>query len=369
MANITVYDLKGDVLQHLKKLNVFNEPFSNIVFHSPDKSGMTDSFLEEHHIHVVLVTDDFSHTLCYEMVQHLHDHFSNIAIILLSKSDAYMDIRKAFLCNVQDYLLLPVDSNTLKNAIQNLESAHTKPYINDVLRTKLHAMIQYIFDGGDDVCPFINNITEQIYTEQNNNALECQLAIEQIKYETYHLMISKKPWIEKFLYKGNYIRDAGFETKSRNEIEHELYLYFSELCWIFKKYNLIDDDPITYTAGKYIILHVDEKLSLETVARQIGLNPTYLSHIFKETLGVGFQDFVTDVKLERAKILLHSPKMQVSEVALLLGYSSAGYFSKVFRTYVGISPSEYQIRISYLENLENEDSLNLYLHRWKPIHK
>ncbi|MBU5472333.1 response regulator transcription factor [Roseburia sp. MSJ-14] len=367
MANITVYDLKGTILQQLKKLDIFNDPFSNIVFYAPDETGMTDTFLEKHHIHIILVTDYFSHTLCYEMIQHIHEYFPDIAIIMLSYNNDYENIRKAFLSNVKDYILLPLDSSTLKNSIQNIETVHTMPYIHDILKTKLHAMIEYIFNGGDDVYPFIHNITQQIYSEQNNNVLEFQLAIEQLKHETYRLMISKKPWIEKFLYKGNYIRNTGFETKSQNEIEHELYLYFSELCWIFKKYNLIDDDPITYTAGKYIILHVDEKLSLEIVAKQIGLNPTYLSHIFKETLGIGFQDFVTDVKLERAKILLHSPKMQISEVALLLGYSSTGYFSRVFRMYVGISPSEYQTRISYLENIENDTSINLYLHRWKPI--
>ena len=314
------------------------------------------------------MVDDFSHVLCYETIQSIHNRFSDISIILLSNSAAYDDVRKAFLNKVQDYLVLPVDSNTLKNSILNIEAINVKPYIDDVMRNKIHAMIQYIFDGGDDILPFINSITTQIYDNPQRSAIECQLAVEQVKHETYHLMTSQKPWVEKFLYKGNYIDDSGWKNKSRHDIERELYIHFSELCWIFKKYNLIDDDPITYTAGKYIILHIDEKLSLESVASQIGLNPSYLSYIFKKTLDIGFQDFVTDVKLERAKILLHEPKIRVKEVALILKYSSAGYFSKIFKLYVGISPYEYQTRILDFRNLRNISSESLYLHHFNPLH-
>ena len=69
---------------------------------------------------------------------------------------------------------------------------------------------------------------------------------------------------------------------------------------------------------------------------------SYLKKLFKNATGYSIMDYYTHLKIERAKILIKSGEMSVSEIAELLGYSSIHYFSRVFKKKTGLSPTEYK---------------------------
>ena len=72
-----------------------------------------------------------------------------------------------------------------------------------------------------------------------------------------------------------------------------------------------------------------------------GLSPNYLSVLFKKTCGTGFSEYITQMKISRAKTMLLEQDLKVYEVADQLGFESAFYFSKVFKKVVGMSPREF----------------------------
>ena len=63
--------------------------------------------------------------------------------------------------------------------------------------------------------------------------------------------------------------------------------------------------------------------------------------MFKRVTGVNYTQYLTDCRMERAKELLLADNAQVQEIAESLGYSQGHYFSKIFKQYTGLSPSEY----------------------------
>jgi YesN/AraC family two-component response regulator len=88
-----------------------------------------------------------------------------------------------------------------------------------------------------------------------------------------------------------------------------------------------------------------DKLSLGVLARQVGMSKYRLSHRFREVLGVTFRDYLLQVRLERAKALLATDDVSISEVADMVGFGDLPRFDKVFKRDTGFSPSAYRTMV------------------------
>lgn len=96
----------------------------------------------------------------------------------------------------------------------------------------------------------------------------------------------------------------------------------------------------------YISAHFDQDISVSQAAELFCMTPNYLSTIFKNEMGVSFVQYLTDVRMEKARELLACGNLSVSAVAEQTGYRNAGYFARVFREYQGIHPSEFRKRMA-----------------------
>jgi len=116
---------------------------------------------------------------------------------------------------------------------------------------------------------------------------------------------------------------------------------------------MVDDDLIDlkkrelYTrsikqAVSYIDQHYCEDITLKEVADHVHLNPSYLSTLFKEELGMSFTDYITKVRIQRAKQLLLTTDLNITEVAESVGYNTAKYFNRVFKDHVNMTPSMFR---------------------------
>ncbi|WP_338539713.1 response regulator transcription factor [Paenibacillus tundrae] len=85
-----------------------------------------------------------------------------------------------------------------------------------------------------------------------------------------------------------------------------------------------------------------EDISLQGVASQINVNPSYLSRLFKQEKGENFIAYLTRVRMEHAKNYLLSKELKVYEIAEKVGYHNYTYFSKIFKRSVGHTPEEYR---------------------------
>lgn len=104
----------------------------------------------------------------------------------------------------------------------------------------------------------------------------------------------------------------------------------------------------------YIADRLDEPISLEELARYIGLSPTYLQRLFVAQVGESPAQYARRLRLERAAGLLSRPGATVTEVALESGYEAPEAFTRAFRARFGVSPSEYRhgVRVRRRENTE-----------------
>jgi len=88
--------------------------------------------------------------------------------------------------------------------------------------------------------------------------------------------------------------------------------------------------------------HSSSGLSLEGVGEAVSLHPKYLSASFKEECGIGFHDYLIEIRIYRATQLLKDPRRIIKQVSSEVGFSDQGYFCKVFQNKIGLSPSIYR---------------------------
>lgn len=92
---------------------------------------------------------------------------------------------------------------------------------------------------------------------------------------------------------------------------------------------------------QYIETHLNEKLVLNDVASMFSVSPNYLGHLFKKTMSAGFNEYVTQAKISRAKYLMFHTDLKIYEIAEQVGFENSFYFSRVFKKTEGCSPRRY----------------------------
>jgi two-component system response regulator YesN len=98
-------------------------------------------------------------------------------------------------------------------------------------------------------------------------------------------------------------------------------------------------------AEKYVAENFcDPNISLISVAKYVGLSAAHFSTVFSQTVGRSFINYLTAMRIERAKELLTTTNMKLATIAMEIGYNEPNYFSHVFRKLEGTTPKEYRAR-------------------------
>lgn len=92
----------------------------------------------------------------------------------------------------------------------------------------------------------------------------------------------------------------------------------------------------------YINEHLAENISLEDAAEIVKMHPVYVSKLFKTETGENFTDFVTGLRISKAKELLKSSLKTIKEVTFAVGYNDQNYFSRLFKKQIGQTPTEFR---------------------------
>ena len=83
-------------------------------------------------------------------------------------------------------------------------------------------------------------------------------------------------------------------------------------------------------------------ISLDSISQIVNMAPAYFSSRFKKCFGVNFVDYVAELRMNAAKELLQDPLRSTAEIAGMVGYDSANYFTRAFKKHTGMTPTEYR---------------------------
>lgn len=108
---------------------------------------------------------------------------------------------------------------------------------------------------------------------------------------------------------------------------------------------------------RYIASHFNTRIFLQECAEELKLNPSYLSRFFKKCMGITFQDYVKNSRIEKSKILLLSSQTPITEICYEAGFTDISTFNKLFRASVGCSPTRYR-KDNTITDILNQEVIN-----------
>jgi AraC-like DNA-binding protein len=149
------------------------------------------------------------------------------------------------------------------------------------------------------------------------------------------------------------LRQAYFKGRvvEARQMEHivKLLAIFAQHLSLISNQILVQqrsaEPPVIIKAKEYILAHQMEDLTLTEVARAVNTSTFYFCKMFKKVTGLNFTDYVSRIRIERAKNLLLNRNLRISEIAYEVGFQSLTHFNRVFKKILGASPTQYRARL------------------------
>ena len=310
-----------------------------------------------------------------ELSRIVNKNFPLIKIVIISGHDEFEYAREAISIGVEEYLLKPVSAQDMINALnkvaKHIDEEKEKLFSKTDLKTRIRSAQNLIQNkGGSDLDPSgLLNIDGDVFFTKLKYALKKD--IDSIVQEYISMLGNswgETPMMIYFLF-GEIIVSASkivealggdikeitpfsLSNENINEIISSPSVFFERVKSLLTALIEFRD---SHTAGRYqsVIVKAREyinsnfaetDLSLISTAAFVGISPNHLSTVFTKETGENFIEYLTKVRIERAKLLLKTTNMKSADIADETGFNDPHYFSYIFKKNTGFSPREFRIK-------------------------
>lgn len=282
-------------------------------------------------------------------------------VVFLTEHCEFTFAKDAITYGVFDYLVKPVTEEGLGELLQKVckhmdEKKKTEIHIQD-LENKLiemyypsnlvSTMKTYLDEGNRNVEEVIQRMVEETYSVLDLNLMKTAFVLEQVYQDLYIYFCECYSWIEQFIdiqpYSVVHLTPCdGVQSMQEKMVENikELLDYSNKLIFRSKGNSLILE------VCQYIVDHVEAEISMDDISKVLFLSKNYIGDTFKKETGITVKNYITMVKMERAKYLIAKEDLKSYEIADRLGYNQVEYFGKVFKKYIGLTPLELKNSLS-----------------------
>lgn len=164
--------------------------------------------------------------------------------------------------------------------------------------------------------------------------------VQEATYWLYIMVISSFP--EQAAGLQPLTADRIFAIQDADTLRDILTKAFIHLIDLQNNKGDLQPNQIVTNAIRIVKHHFQEDITLDNVADELNVSLFYLSKLFRKHTGTTFTEYLTQLRVDRAKELLAAGEMSVKEVAYATGFNSQGYFSKIFKKHTGVAPSEFK---------------------------
>lgn len=187
------------------------------------------------------------------------------------------------------------------------------------------------------------NLLQEFLTrlEKLTHPKEIERNIQSLSIQTVNLLLKHAHAKEEIII----IQEAlSFVKRAPNftVLKTNINQWMTKVFLILEKINQRDSvDPVE-AAKNWIMNNLGENITIDKIAREIHMNSTYFCEYFKNQTGETILDYVTKVRIEKARELLLATDFRIYDIAQTVGYSDTKYFSKLFKKHFGKVPSKYR---------------------------
>lgn len=333
-----------------------------------------------------------------ELVKILHEEFPHIKVILFSAFRDFSHAKAAVHYHVFDYILKPINYSELYESFKNLHDIlvskknHTlfpsqdiltqrNEYFSEAFVSKKNLEYLSIALKSTDVsvdlahcrCAHIRFSLDNIETLLNRDWKYGKLALNNIfsniispetNYGYYSILAIRGSLLDIFSVQKQGASDNAFTQDVKTFCKESAEKLYSvalimteyEICQLCDSIHKLDiestllspdspnaDNPDLFTQLTELINNnYMEDITLDYLASKLYVNPFVISRLFKKNLNDNYINYLTKVRIEKAKQLLTCTDLKISLIGEKVGYKISPYFYKVFKKNVGVSPAQYR---------------------------
>ena len=138
------------------------------------------------------------------------------------------------------------------------------------------------------------------------------------------------------------------EIKDLFELQEWLLSFFFKVNEYINQKRNSRNETLISKVKEYIDTKYSENITLTSISRNFGISSGYLSVLFNDSIGQNFIDYLSNLRIKKAKELLKNTDLRIYEITEKVGYRDAYYFSAAFKKIVGINPTEYREKLNML---------------------
>lgn len=144
-----------------------------------------------------------------------------------------------------------------------------------------------------------------------------------------------------FTGRENYLLNIN-RLNNNVELKHWVITALTEACRNVVVKKAENTNSIIKKAKEYILQNYAKDISLDDISRELDISSYYFSKLFKEVTGINFVEYLTSIRIEKAKDLLIHSEMSMKEICVQAGYNDPNYFSRIFKKTTGRTPTEFK---------------------------
>lgn len=178
-----------------------------------------------------------------------------------------------------------------------------------------------------------------------------QLHVEaEVKY-LFQLICNQESCKRNFVDIEFMLEDAFYYALDMQELKESILTIVKQCIPELGKEKIDNREQLFNSILSYMHGHMEQTITLGSICKQFGVSQTYLSKMFRIYKGDSFSNYLTDIRIEKAKqIMQQDSESFVKDIAQRCGYSDQFYFSRIFRSVTGICPKEYMERMKNVAN-------------------
>lgn len=295
---------------------------------------------------VILINTEFDNELFYSLLINLKNSFDKEDIQLtISTGKQYEDIHDLYLSYSE--ALRQIENKFFMGKNEIISSFGFKPLNKTFFYDKKleDAMVECIKSQNREKA--LNSL--EILTEQ---LLGNSSSIEYIKYVYFQIINNIVCTLEDIGVRSEdtemsntFIFGKINGAQTLNDLKQFTGMFIDKSISLLKKSKERKHTDFVNKTIDFIKANYQKDLSLQDIAEKIFLSPRYLNSIFKEETGMTIFDYITQIRMEKAKILINSNNHKIQDIAERVGYNNVQSFIKFFKKYSGMTPTDYRRKV------------------------
>ena len=293
-----------------------------------------------------------------ELLIHIIDQKLAPCVVFLSEHTEFRYAKQGLVYGAFDYLVKPVAEEDLRDllyrarqhlaSVRLAEEERQRSGSSDFLlpNAEISLLRDYMRDADKKSVDMAGIVAEKVLAAFGPDVDKGWTVLKNILQEETDKLYADSLWFGKFID----LRQVTIPETSSPAEPMQLIAVFMEAVRkttdAARKFRCLDMyGPVVKEVSRYALENIDRNISANSIASSLFINRSYISQVFREKTGMTLGEYLTGLKMERAKALLDQEGIKIYELASRLGYKDIEYFSRLFKEHTGCSPAAYRDKI------------------------